>query len=72
MRKNVFLALFLIFGPCVELHAAYVDPNTPSLLAQVLAPVFIVISLLWNHIWRGLQKLLRRKNHPADEQDPPA
>lgn len=60
MRLNRAIALLLILGFGVDLHAAYVDPSTTSTLLQILAPVFIVLSLLGGFIKRAILKLFRR------------
>jgi len=51
--------LLLTLGAGPHLHAAYVDPGTTSLLSQVLAPVFIVLSLLGGVFRRALGRWFR-------------
>lgn len=71
MRWNRALALLLLLGFSVDLRAAYVDPNTTSTLLQILAPVFIVFSLLGGFLKRGILKLFRRGGQaPEDKQGP--
>lgn len=71
MRLNRALTLLLLLGLSVDLHAAYVDPSTTSTLLQILAPVFIVFSLLGGFLKRGVLKLFRRgRQAPEDKQGP--
>lgn len=71
MRLNRAIAFLLLLGVSVDLHAAYVDPSTTSTLLQILAPVFIVFSLLGGFIKRGVLKLFRRRGQtPEDTQEP--
>jgi hypothetical protein len=71
MRRNRALALLLLLGFSVDLHAAYVDPSTTSTLLQILAPVFIVLSLLGGFIKRGVLKLFRRGGRPPEDRPEP-
>jgi hypothetical protein len=38
----------------------YVDPSTTSLLMQILAPVFVAISVLGGYFRKGLGTIYRR------------
>ncbi len=71
MTRNRILALLLLLGCCVDLHAAYIDPASTSTLLQVLAPVFIVFSLLGGFIKRGFLRLVGRSSQAPQEDEAP-
>ncbi len=57
---RLFRALLLFLGFCPLLHAAYIDPASSSTILQILAPVFVVLSLLGGFLRRVIRRLLRR------------
>ena len=42
---------------------AYVDPNSTGILVRVLAPIFILISILWIQMKQQFMRLLQRLIH---------
>jgi hypothetical protein len=71
VRLNRAIVLLLLLGFGLDLHAAYVDPSTTSTLLQILAPVFIVLSLLGGFIKRVFLKLFRRGGKAPDDTPEP-
>lgn len=65
MNKPSKVALTLVLlGLSTNVHAAYVDPGSTSTLLQILAPVFVVASLLSGFIKRAFLRLIRRGRGP--------
>ncbi len=71
--SKVLLSVMLL-GFAQELHAmAYVDPGSAGTLMRVLAPVFILVSVLGIQFKHRIGGLIRRAFHrtkPDDESQP--
>lgn len=68
---RLLLLILVILGGSTDLRAAYVDPSTTSTLLQILAPVFIVVSLLGGYLKRGLRRLLRIGRSSSEKSEGP-